>query len=301
MGSGGDSMRCTITHVTTYDYAESVAMSHNLAHLMPRNTPRQTVLASKLDISPAPAVVATVLDYYGNHTSFFTVQEPHQRLIVRLESEVIVTDAPPPVAALTQRWEIARAMGRSDLSPAGLEVMEFAWPSPLAPAPKEAEEYALASFTKGRPLLEAALDLNHRINQDFLYMPLVTTISTPITEVLKMRQGVCQDFAHLMIGCIRSMGLAARYVSGYLVNNPVEGFSPTLVGADASHAWVSVFIPGIGWLDFDPTNDTITGEEHITLAWGRDYADVSPLRGIVLGGGMQTLAVKVEVVPAATP
>jgi transglutaminase-like putative cysteine protease len=198
---------------------------------------------------------------------------------------------------VTQPWEVARAMLRSDLTPAGLEAMEFTWASTLVPLFAEVEDFARESFGPGRPLLDAAADLNRRIHDEFEYKPLVTTVSTPIREVLATRRGVCQDFAHLMIAAVRSMGLAARYVSGYLLTHR-PGNSPRLVGADASHAWVSVFLPGYGWADLDPTNGTMPGDEHITLAWGRDYSDVSPLRGVILGGGNQSLTVAVDVAQA---
>ncbi|NJL72981.1 MAG: transglutaminase family protein [Candidatus Competibacteraceae bacterium] len=249
-----------------------------------------------MTVEPEPAVCSTRFDFYGNRTSFFTLQEPHTRLKVHLESEVRVRKPLVFRPELTHRWEIARTMIRTDLSPAGLEAMEFVFPSSFVPVIVEAEEYARASFPTGRPILAALLDLNQRIHKDFKYKPLATTISTPVTEVMRLRQGVCQDFAHLMLSCIRSMGLAARYVSGYLLTRRPAN-SPRLIGADASHAWVSAYIPGHGWTDFDPTNNTIPSDEHITLAWGRDYADVSPLRGVILGGGTQTLSVAVDVSP----
>ncbi len=183
---------------------------------------------------------------------------------------------------------------RGDLRPQGLEAYEFTFDSPHIRKSDELADYAEPSFPRNRPLLQSVLELNSRIHADFKYVPESTTISTTLPEVMKLRRGVCQDFAHLMIGCLRSLGLSARYVSGYLRTLPPPG-KPRLVGADASHAWVAVYFPGVGWVDFDPTNDKIPSTEHITLAWGRDYGDVSPIRGSLLGGGGQTVRVSVDV------
>lgn len=290
-------MNYHVHHRTTYKYAEAVAMSHNIAHLTPRDTQNQSVVASDLIIKPEPTICNSRLDFYGNRASFFTIQEQHEELQVSLASKVLVRKAPILKPALTHRWEVARTMIRSDLTPAGLEAIEFTYESQLVPVLPEVEEFARPSFRPGRPILEAILDLNTRIHKTFKYTPLVTTISTPLTEILQKRQGVCQDFAHLMIGCVRAMGLSARYVSGYLLTRRPPG-QPRLIGADASHAWLSVYIAGNGWVDVDPTNNTVPGDEHITLAWGRDYSDVSPLRGVILGGGQQVLTVAVDVTPA---
>jgi transglutaminase-like putative cysteine protease len=217
-------------------------------------------------------------------------------LVVHVESEVAVTSRHYPTPSDTMPWEAARKQMRGDLTPQGLEAFELVFDSPYVPRSNELSDYALPSFTPGRPFLEAVLDLNSRIHKDFKYAPSTTTISTPIAEVMKMRRGVCQDFAHLMIGCLRSMGLAARYVSGYLRTTPPPG-RPRLIGADASHAWCAVYFPGIGWLDFDPTNNSTPRASHITLGWGRDYSDVSPIRGVILGGGGQSIGVSVDVAP----
>ncbi|MBI5153995.1 transglutaminase family protein [Candidatus Poribacteria bacterium] len=287
-------MKYRIAHTTVYDYEDPVSVSHNKAHLRPRKTACQDVQSAELHVDPKPTVCVEHLDYFGNNTSLFTIQMPHTHLRVHLESIVEVSVPPIAKPEFTVSCDAARAMMRGDLSVAGLEALEFAFASPLVPMLDRIREYARPSFDPGRPLLEACLGLMARIREDFTYQPQTTTVSTPIREVFLSRRGVCQDFAHLMIGCVRSMGLSARYVSGYLLTRAPEG-KPRLAGADASHAWLSVCHPGSGWIDFDPTNNMIPADQHITLAWGRDYGDVSPLRGVILGGGRQSLAVAVDV------
>jgi transglutaminase-like putative cysteine protease len=289
-------IRYRIRHTTTYHYSAPVSLCHNKAHLTPREHSFQHCHRVDFRIDPEPSVFHQRIDFFGNVASFFTVQQPHEKLAVTVESEVDVTTRAYPEAGETGPWEVARKQLRGDLTEAGLESYEFCFDSPHVARSQELAAYAEPSFPIGRPYLEAVLDLNARIHKDFKYATATTTISTPITEVMRMRRGVCQDFAHLMIGCLRSMGLAARYVSGYLRTLPPPG-KPRLVGADASHAWVAVFFPGVGWLDFDPTNNSTPKGSHITLGWGRDYSDVSPIRGVMLGGGSHTIGVSVDVAP----
>ena len=285
-----------IVHITTYKYTDPVSLCHNKAHLLPREHTFQKVLGHKMVVTPEPAVSGRRLDYFGNEVVFFTVQEPHRELTVQVESEVSVKPYRPPEPEETIRWSTAVEMIRADLTTAGLEAYEFVFDSPHVQTSRDLAEYALVSFPPTQPILVGLLDLTRRIFKDFKYTAKATTVSTPIREIMERRVGVCQDFAHLMIGCLRALGLPARYVSGYLLTTPPPGVA-RLIGADASHAWVSAYIPGAGWVDFDPTNNCIPGEKHITLVWGRDYGDVSPLRGVILGGGRQSLHVSVDVAP----
>lgn len=287
-------MRYKISHKTIYEYTEHVSFCQNKAYLKPRNTPGQKVHSAVLRISPPASQVDDSLDFYGNRVSLFTIQEPHTRLEVEVLSEVECTNVPVPIQSMP--WNHVKGFISTDLGLNNLEAQEFLFASPHIPPSEELRAYALPCFPQGRGVIDAVEELNKRIFKEFKYSPLTTTISTPISEVLDTRQGVCQDFAHLMIGCLRSLGIPARYVSGYLRTLPPPG-KPRLVGADASHAWVSVYAPGHGWLDFDPTNGTIPEDEHITVAWGRDFSDVSPIRGIVVGGAGQTLSVAVDVNP----
>ncbi|MBI1289810.1 transglutaminase family protein [bacterium] len=292
--------RFRVTHQTVYTYGSLVTLCHNKAHLTPRDHLFQRCHRNEFKITPEPSVFQKRADFFSNITSFFTVQQHHDRLVVRVESEVAVGTRPYPKASETTPWEAARKQMRGDLTTAGLEAFEQVFDSPHVTRSRELADYALVSFPPGRPILEGLLDLNRRINTDFKYAPATTTISTPISEVMRTRRGVCQDFAHLMIGCLRSIGLAARYVSGYLRTTPPPG-RPRLIGADASHAWCAAFLPGIGWLDFDPTNNSTPKASHITLGWGRDYSDVSPIRGVILGGGGQGISVSVDVAPIDEP
>ncbi|MGF1571445.1 MAG: transglutaminase domain-containing protein [Sumerlaeia bacterium] len=291
-------MRYKISHKTIYEYTEHVSFCQNKAFLKLRDAPGQQVISSVLQISPPAFQFEDALDFYGNRVSLFTIQEPHKRLEIEVLSQVSCLSLPVPLQSM--EWNVVRDFIAGDLNAKSLEAQEFLFDSPHVPAEQALHDYAVSSFPMHRPLVEALEDLNKRIFTDFKYRPLTTTISTPISEVLQTRGGVCQDFAHLMIGCLRSLGIPARYVSGYLRTLPPPG-KPRLVGADASHAWVSAFVPGHGWLDLDPTNGTIPGDEHITVAWGRDFSDVSPIRGIVIGGAGQTLSVAVDVEPIAEP
>lgn len=289
-------MRYKVSHTTSYSYSETVPICHNEVHLTPRDHAHQTCAYSRLLIKPSPATMDRRIDYFGNHVNYFTVQEGHHRLSVTAVSKVEVRPVELPRAADTPPWEQVRDSLRSEPRRELLAASQFAFDSPFVRLLPELAEYAGPSFAPGRSLLEAVLHLTNRINTEFKYDPSATQINTPPLEVLRLRKGVCQDFAHLQIGCLRSMGLAARYVSGYLLTEPPPG-QPRLVGADASHAWLSVFFPGLGWLDFDPTNDQIPSTRHVTLAWGRDYGDVCPIRGIFVGGGHHGMHVSVDVVP----
>lgn len=288
-------MTYRVTHTTTYDYRAPVSLCQNLVHLTPRDTPRQTCLQSQLLVSPLPAVSTARLDFFGNPVTFFAIQEPHEKFTVTAESVIQLARVANPEPADTPPWEKVGELLAGDRSPQSLEACQFVFDSPYIKCGPDLASYASPSFVAGRPLLEAVLDLAQRIHKDFRYDRQATTLATPLREVLKDRRGVCQDFAHLQIGCLRSLGLAARYVSGYLLTNPPPG-RPRLVGADASHAWLSVHCPGSGWIDVDPTNEQIPSDKHITLAWGRDYDDVSPIKGVILGGGQHSVAVAVDVV-----
>jgi transglutaminase-like putative cysteine protease len=238
--------------------------------------------------------VSDRIDYFGNAATFFTVQEPHCQLTVSATHLVDVEPAPVPDATKTIPWEEAGERLQSDLTPELLDASQFVCDSRYIRRSQELADYARVSFFKGRPALEAALDLTARIHREFQYDQGATTVATSLAEVFEHRRGVCQDFAHLAIACLRSLGLAARYVSGYLSTDPPPGCVP-LVGTDATHAWLSVFCPGTGWIDLDPTNNQIPGDRYILLAWGRDYDDVSPIKGIVLGGGQHSVTVAVDV------
>jgi transglutaminase-like putative cysteine protease len=235
-------------------------------------------------------------DYFGNTATFATIEEPHRQLSVTAINLTELAPVPPPIATSTPAWELVRDRLHADRSPDVLAASQFVFDSPYVPRGEPFAAYAVPSFAPGRPILEAVLDLTARIHSQFRYDPTATTIATPIKEVLDRRHGVCQDFAHLQIGCLRSLGLAARYVSGYLRTTPSSDCSP-LTGAEASHAWLSFFCPGFGWIDLDPTNNQLPFDQHIILAWGRDYDDVSPIKGVILGGGTHTVKVMVDIAP----
>ena len=285
-----------IFHRTTYEYKHPVSVGTHVACLKPRALPHHRLAHSELRIQPRPATRTERVDFFGNRLCFFTIQEPHRELVVEARSEVIMDGNGTPWPKLALAWEEAVKVVPNDHSPAGLEAYQFGFESPRIRVRPEFASYALQSFTPRRPMPEALLDLTARIHKDFRFDSKATSVRTPIEEVFKKRRGVCQDFAHLQIACLRSLNLAARYVSGYLRTYPPPG-QPRLVGADASHAWVSAYCPGIGWLDVDPTNNLVPSNGHVTLAWGRDYGDVSPLRGLILGGGAHKLHVGVDLEP----
>ena len=283
-----------ITHATTYEYSASVSLCQNLTHLTPRSTAQQQCQQTGLSINPQPSVLSSRTDYFGNQLTFFAVQEPHRKLTITANHLVEVTPPAPVDASSTPPWEEVRDRIRVNRTDDGLKAYQFTFASRHVPFSTELADYARGSFTAGRPLAEAVLDLTARIHSDFEYDPQATTISTPIHEVFRQRRGVCQDFSHLQISCLRSLGLAARYVSGYLRTMPQPG-KPRLVGADATHAWVSVLCPEIGWFDVDPTNNLQPSDKHVVLAWGRDFDDVSPVKGVILGGEKHSIGVSVDV------
>ena len=282
-----------IVHRTTYKYKYPVSMGSHVACLRPRSLPRHRVAQSELQIVPSPAIMTERFDYFGNHQYFFTIEEPHEELIVESRSRVEMKESSLGPHLASTSWEEVVRCVPEDLSSDALEAYQFRFESPRIRLRPEFARYAQQSFTPGRPMVEALLDLTSRIHRDFRFDSKVTTVRTPIEEVFRKKRGVCQDFAHIQIACLRSINLPARYVSGYLRTSPPPG-QPRMVGADASHAWVSAFCPGIGWLDVDPTNDVVPSTGHVTIAWGRDFGDVSPLHGLILGGGAHTLKVGVD-------
>jgi transglutaminase-like putative cysteine protease len=293
-------MNYKVRHLTTYSYNEPVLVSHHVAHLAPRVLPWQVCKRTTLRIRPQPKEIESHgTDYFGNPITFFTLFDPHSTLTVEAVSRVDLKPRDQPAPEDTPNWESVVEAFAAERAPELLVAKEFCFVSPLVETSETLAAYASPSFPPNRPILVGLLDLTHRIYKDFTYDPTATTVATPLERVLSTRRGVCQDFAHLGIACLRSLGLPARYVSGYLLTRPPPG-KKKLRGSDASHAWLSAFIPGHGWVDLDPTNDRIPNIEHITTAWGRDYNDVSPLKGVVLGGGEQSLKVAVDVEPIET-
>ena len=291
-------MRLQVLHETHYRYSSPVVLSQQLLHLTPRTLPWQACRAHRVTIEPQPGEFDQREDYYGNPTVHVLLAAPHEELLVRAESEVSVEPREQAALAAPQTpWEPVRDRLHALETPPLLEPAEFVYESPHVETWRELAEYAAKSFLSGRGTLEAALDLARRIHKDITFDKKATSVSTPLRQVLKQRRGVCQDFAHLMIGCLRTHGLAARYVSGYILTDPPPG-RPRLIGADASHAWVSAYCgEDAGWVDIDPTNDCVVDDEHVTLGWGRDFGDVTPMRGVILGGGEQELEVRVTVAP----
>ena len=286
-----------VVHQTEYLYSEPAALCYNEARLQPRESPRQRCLQSRIEVDPPAVDYRERTDFFGNRVAYFAIQHPHQRLLVTAVSEVALSEEQETfVFGGDTSWETVRDQLRQERSPEILDALPYLHDSPIIVADGEMTDYGGDSFTPGRPLVEAVQELMGRIHRDFKYAPGVTTVATPLSEVIAHRRGVCQDFAHFAIGCLRAQGLAARYVSGYLETLPPPG-ETKLVGADASHAWFAVYLPGSGWLDFDPTNNLRPAERHITIGWGRDFSDVTPLKGVALGGGKQKLKVAVDVQP----
>lgn len=297
-------MRYKLRHTTSYSYSWAVDISHHMLHLALPDLPRQRVKSCHVDISPTPGAQNEQHDHFGNRVAYIAIAESHTRFDVELRAEVEVDPAAPPDPAATPAWESLRDALAGDGFPAPVLESEFVQDSPLAQPSDAAIVYAMASFPAGRPVLAAVLDLTQRIFTDFKYDPAATDTFTPVVEVMQKRAGVCQDFAHLQISMLRGLGLAARYVSGYIrtmrSTDGRAGDAPDsgLRGADASHAWVSVWCgPQHGWIDVDPTNNLICSDEHVTAAIGRDYGDISPVRGVVLGGGPHRIGVAVELLP----
>ncbi len=292
-----------VTHKTSYNYSELVSLCHNEVRLIPRNLPHQTCTHRRVVIDPTPSAYRERDDFFGNRVCYFAIQQPHKRLTVTVTSQIRGKPVPPPAAGcLEMGWEAAREALYTAPDPEHLEARQFVIDSPLVAISEALREYAAPSFPPGRALIAAVNDLMRRIFTDFDFVPGFTTIATPLSHVLKHRRGVCQDFAQVGIGCLRTLGLPARYVSGYLETLPPPG-KERLQGADVSHAWFATYLPGYGWVDFDPTNNQIPRDQHIITAWGRDYSDVSPLKGIIFSGGSHQLSVSVDVerVPDETP
>ncbi len=287
----------TISHRTSYRYATPVTQSQHVVHLAPRVMPRQTVMRHSLLIEPAPASRFDRIDYFGNPTSILIVEEEHRELVVLSRVSVTVEAAPLFDLAASLPWEqVADAAVLSD-GARDLGVRQYASASRHTPPSRELLGFVAPSFPAGRPVLEGVFALTQRIFADFKFDATATDVSTPVEKVLKTRRGVCQDFAHLTLAALRALGLPARYVSGYLLTRPPPG-KVKLQGSDASHAWVAVWAPGFGWVDFDPTNGLMPRDEHIVVAFGRDYDDVSPVRGVLLGGSDQVLSIAVDVAEA---
>ncbi len=296
-----------ITHETKYRYAANVVHSHQLLHLVPRPAPYQQCLEHTLQITPGPAYRRDEFDAFGNAVTRVEFQSPHRELRVRTEMTVAVHPRPAVLADETHPWErVAGNLAYTGHWPAraNLDVCRFRHESPYVRVKRAFTDFGAACFAPGKPVLSCASDLMRTLHRDMRYAPGETDVSTPLMEVLEKRHGVCQDFAHLMIACLRSRGLAARYVSGYIRVRPPANDVPAddtgvepLIGGGASHAWVAVYSPPFGWIELDPTNNTWVGVEHVAVAWGRDFGDVSPLRGIILGGGSHELAVNVTVEP----
>ncbi len=284
--------RYRVRHVTRYVYEAAVIHAHHICHLCPRQLDSQNMVTHELAIDPVATITRSGTDYFGNRVHLLEVLAEHQMLEVTSASVVEVRDREPPSAPDCIAWDRAAEQLQSDRSL--LSAVEFCFDSPMIRLHPTLAAYAEPTFPKGRALIEAVLEFNARIHGEFTYQTAATDVSTPLAQVLREKRGVCQDFAHVAVGCLRSLGLAARYVSGYLETRPPPD-SPSLVGAAASHAWASVYVPGFGWLDFAPTNNLLPGRSHVTVAWGRDFGDVSPLKGVVLGGSSHRVEVSVDV------
>ena len=286
----------TVRHRTTYTYQSDVAYSRLIAHLVPRETARQRSLDVDVTLAPEPLRRFERSDFFGNTTSWFIIDEPHDTLEIFAESRVSVD----PVAEFAPEgslpWEAVRTSLESIVVSEIIDTIQYTFDTPLTATDADVVAYARASFPPGRPLLACILDLNTRIYTDFTFDKEATNTRTTVKDAFELRAGVCQDLAHVGIACVRAMGLAARYVSGYLLTHPPAGHE-RLIGADASHAWFSVWTPPFGWIDVDPTNDMLPSSEHITVAWGRDYSDVAPIHGIISGGGEHEVDVAVDVIP----
>lgn len=287
-------MRYRIRHTTRYAYTEPVEIAWQLAHLCPTDRRGQVVRNARLQANPSPARTAEGVDHFGNRALWLYLDTPHEACTVTLEAEVDVAPAQVPAPSATGAWESVRETATRSTDP---QIAEFRFASPHVPHDGQVEAYVAQSFPPGRNLLQALLDLTARLPRDLAFRPGATTIATPIAQVLQARAGVCQDFAHLVLSGLRAHGIPARYVSGYLRTRPPPG-GIRRRGADASHAWIEAWLgPELGWLGLDPTNDLVAGDEHVVLAVGRDFSDVSPLRGVLLGGGAHGLSVAVDLEP----
>jgi transglutaminase-like putative cysteine protease len=289
-------MKFEISHRTVYRYRRPVAQSQHQVHLRPRRSPQQSVLHHSLLINPAPAKRTDIQDYFGNTVSLLRIEDEHSEFVVHSRSTVEIMPAAVPDLAQTAAWEAVASIALPTDGGFDPQVLQFTCASRQTPNSRAIHNFALASFPVGRPVLAGAMELTSRIFKEFKFDPSATDVSTPVARVLELKRGVCQDFAHVGIAALRSIGIPARYVSGYLLTRPPPG-QPKLAGSDASHAWLSVWAPECGWVDFDPTNGIIPSGEHITVAYGRDYEDISPVSGVLLGGGDQTMSVAVDVEP----
>ncbi|MDB4946765.1 MAG: Transglutaminase-like enzyme putative cysteine protease [Labilithrix sp.] len=291
-----------VLHDTKYEYEAPVGLSRQIVHLTPRQMPWQTCERSLLTVTPTPEILSVADDAFGNPLTSLLIEKDHATLEVRAQSWVTVSTREYPEDARTTPWEQVRAQlayhAGVRLDASDLDATRYLFESMRVRNKRELALWSAECFRPGTPLLVGVRALMHRIHDELVFDPAATTVSTPVMEVFERRRGVCQDFAHLMISCLRSLGLASRYVSGYLLTRPPPG-KKRLVGADASHAWVSVYLPGFGWVDADPTNAVFPQLEHVTLGWGRDYDDVIPLRGVLLGGGSHELTIRVTVAPVA--
>jgi transglutaminase-like putative cysteine protease len=288
-------MQYQVTHTTEYIYHQPVSLCHNIAKLLLRDGGGQVCKSTSVSITPTPDVLSEYEDYFGNKVMYFAIEKEHKQLIVTIQSQV--EKLKPPIPTLNFYKDISWEEVKAIIQQPGDEnfmAREYVLETELTMITADILKYAKQSFTPARSVFEAVKEVMQRIHNDFEFDPGFTTIATPIEKVMHARKGVCQDFAHVAIACMRSMGLPARYVSGYLETLPPEG-KDKLIGVDASHAWFSVYIPGTGWVDFDPTNNMIPSMQHLTVGWGRDYGDVTPLKGIIVSSGTHKLKVSVDV------
>jgi transglutaminase-like putative cysteine protease len=291
------SARYQVRHETTYSYSETVPVCHNELHLVPRELPRQRLLSNSVRIDPEPEGIAGHLDFFGNRVGMFAIEQGHRKLVVSSAS-IVEVDPPRDWRELERLpWESLRDRLSRDTDAATLEACQFMFDSPLVRSSPRLASWAAESFSPGRPWNEAVIELTSRIHHEFAYDPSATTTSTPVEEVFALKRGVCQDFAHLEIACLRSLGLFPRPVKGCISNERPGGAAGDagMVGADASHAWLACWGGSDGWLDVDPTNDCPAGSLHVTIGWGRDYGDVTPVKGVCLGGGSHSMDVAVHV------
>jgi transglutaminase-like putative cysteine protease len=288
-----------VSHRTTYAYSQPVVQSQHLIHMSPRVSPHQFTRHHSLIIEPAPAMRFDGVDAFANPVTILDVEAPHQEFILHARSTIEVLPPPTAVFSRSTAWDALDDSLFAADQPANLDIVQFRSQSRQTTASLEIADYAAQSFAAGRPVLEAAEDLTYRIFKEFTFDPAATDISTPVTQVFRERRGVCQDFAHFALACLRALRVPAKYMSGYILTHPPPG-QPKLQGADASHAWISVWSPETGWCGFDPTNGLVVADEHIIIAEGRDYNDVCPISGVLLGGGEHTVLVAVEVAVAGS-
>lgn len=286
----------SVSHRTNYRYSIPVSLSHHVLHLTPRPCINQICHDTALSINPTPATHTTGVDYFGNPVAFITLQHQHKQLTLHARSVIEVEAMQPPEPALTIPWDQIFDRLAGDTTETLLDALQYAFELPQTQANEDIRAYAERMFPPGLPVLQGVLALTRGLHRTLRFDTTATTVSTPVEEVWRKRRGVCQDFAHLQIACLRALRIPARYVSGYILTHPPEG-EEKLVGADASHAWLAVWCPDYGWVDVDPTNNLVVSNSHITLAWGREYGDVSPVNGAIFGGGAHAVQVGVDVTP----